>query len=61
VLGELRPRATSERRPRAVDGGRAVFSRRDRPEVDLPLVRHLEEQKVGDLFDVVAVIDAVMP
>ena len=43
-----------------------AFSRKASPpeavgDVRFALVRHLEKEEVGELFDVVAVIDAIMP
>ena len=35
-------------------------SHRDSTQVDAPLVRHLEVEQVRDLFDVVAVVDAIV-
>src|SRR5262249_30743425 len=66
VLEEGRPGEGGEVGPGAVGGapdparsaGFAGFA--DMGEVDAALVRHLEEEKVGDLLDVVAVVDPVV-
>jgi hypothetical protein len=56
---QLRAGLGDERRPGAVDD--AVFDTAARAaEVQPPLVRHLQEQQVGDLLDVVTVVDPVV-
>src|SRR5690606_4696362 len=49
VVGQVGAAGVSDGRPRAVLG-----------DGDAALVSHLEEQQVGDLLDVVAVVDAVV-
>jgi hypothetical protein len=71
VARQPRARLALQGRPGAVEGRlsflRQAFIRRsflryaDPAEIDAPLVRHLEKEQICDLFDVVAIIDAVMP
>jgi hypothetical protein len=62
----LLPAQSAEYVDITVDQSCAGFLRQIRPvasggQCHAALVRHLDEQQVGDLFDVVAVVDSVMP
>ena len=62
MIEQLRARMSGERGPRAIDGGILAAERLHLhvAQVDPSLIGHLEEQQIGDLLDVIAVVDPIV-
>ena len=62
MVRDCRAGLVDQRRPRAIDLDLLAFFRLDGEctQVDAALIGHLQEQQVGQLLDVIAVVDAIV-